>query len=197
MSAPVLSPAGAKPHVAGIAQAWILPVSDDPEAVSALGVARRFLGATDLRGLRRARLIEIEGDLPPAAELASYLHDSTRFYNPNKERCHLRLSNSDPVPFGPGERAVLVFDRGGERREGSERWWKRTAGGRVRVREGTAWIVEGADAAASVLWLDALTEVRGAGRGLLCNPHAQESRRAGDAVPLGWFAARAGKRREA
>jgi len=178
-----------------IAQAWIVPVSEDPEAVSALAVARRFLGAAELRTLRRARLIEIEGVLPAVAELAERLHDSTRFYNPHKERCHLRVTAADPAPLAPGERAVLVFDRGGERREGAERWWKRTAGGRVQVREGTAWIAEAADPAATRAWLEALVEVRDARHGLLCNHHAQEARPAGDRVPLDWFRARAAKGR--
>lgn len=174
-----------------IVQSWIVPVSEDPEAVSALAVARRFLGAAELRTLRRARLIEIEGVLPDAAVLAERLHDSTRFYNPNKERCHLRVTAADPAPLGPGERAVLVFDRGGERREGSERWWKRTVGGRIQVREGTAWIAEASDPAATASWLGALVDVRDARHGLLCNRHAQEARPAGDKVPLDWFRTRA------
>jgi len=173
-----------------VAQAWIEPVADDPEALSALGVARRCLGAEGLRSLRRARLIELEGALPPAAELAARLHDSTRFYNPNKERCHLRVSPADPAPLAPGERAVLVFDRGGERREGSERWWKRATGARIRVREGTAWIFAAGSAEEAEALLGGLTEVEDLRHGLLCNPHAQESRRGGDAVPIEWFAAK-------
>ncbi len=178
-----------------VAQAWIVPIADDPEAISALGVARRRLGAGALAGLRRARVIEIEGVLPEAAVLAARLHDSTRFYNPNKERCHLRTTAADPAPLAPGERAVLVFDRGGERRPAAERWWKRTAGGAVRVREGAAWIAAAAGPEVAATILEELTEVRDAAHGLLCNPHAQEFRRGGDSVPLAWFAARSGARR--
>lgn len=178
-----------------IAQAWIEPIADDPEAVSAFGVARRSLGATGLRSLRRARLIEIEGALPEEADLAATLHTSTRFYNPNKERCLLRTQEADPAPVATGERAVLIFDRGGERREGAERWWKRVTGGAVRVREGAAWIAAAADPSRSEAELDALVEVRDARHGLLCNSNAQEYRKGGEVIPLGWFAAKAGPRR--
>jgi hypothetical protein len=194
----VRSAGAAARGVRSVAQAWIETISDDPEAVSAFAVARRGLGETGLQSLRRARLIELEGVLPPAAELAERLHDSTRFYNPNKERCHLRVSDADPSPLADGERAVLVFDRGGERREGAERWWKRVTGSAVRVREGTAWIVAGADGAASDALAEQLTEVKDARHGLLCNPHAQEYRPAGKWIPVAWFASgtasRKGKR---
>ncbi|MEO5617541.1 MAG: hypothetical protein ABIS67_07195 [Candidatus Eisenbacteria bacterium] len=182
----------------GVAQAWIETISEYPEAVSAFGVARRALGTTGLQSLRRARLIELEGALPPAAEVAERLHGSTRFYNPNKERCHLRMTDADPAPLEPGERAVLVFDRGGERREAAERWWKRATGTPVRVREGTAWIVAATAPGEGDAMIEGLIELKDARHGLLCNPHAQEYRRAGDPVPLAWFASgakpREGKR---
>lgn len=181
-----------------VAQVWIETLSDDPEAVSAFAVAQRSPGGAMLRSLRRARVIEIEGALPPAAELAERLHDSTRFYNPNKERSHLRLNETDPAPVAAGERAVLVFDRGGERREGAERWWKRATGSAARVREGTAWILGAASAAELDVLTGQLFEAGDSGHGLLCNPHAEEYRRAEAQVPLAWFAsvakARKGKR---
>ena len=47
---------------AGSIQAWIERIGDDPEVFSALSVARSRLAAgRGLRGLRRARLVELEG----------------------------------------------------------------------------------------------------------------------------------------
>ena len=173
------------------AQAWIVTIADDPEAVSAFEVAKRTLEAgRGLAGLRRARLIELEGVLPGAGELAARLHDSTRFYNPNKERCHLRVAAEDPPPLEAGEAAVLVFDRDGERREASERWWKRVTGTAIRVREGTAWIAAAVPGRTAREVLAELLEVKDARHGLLCNPHAQEFRTAGETIPLPWFTAR-------
>lgn len=178
------------------AQAWIETIADDPEAVSALEVARRRLPAgAALAGLRRARLIEIEGPLPDGPALAARLHDSTRFYNPHKERCHLRVTLEEPAPLRPGEAAVLVWDRDGERRGASERWWKRVTGSTVRVREGTAWIASAVPGHAAEDVLQDLVELTDRQHGLLCNPHAQESRRAGVDVPLRWFQSRPRARR--
>ena len=171
-----------------VAQAWIEAIAEDPAAVSALAVARRVLaGGEDLRALRRVRLIEIEGALPDAQELALRLHDSTRFYNPHKERCAVRRQGGDASPLAAGERAVLVFDRDGERRPAAERWWKRVTGDTVRVREGTAWVGEAASGARRDALLAGLLPVAGLGSGLLCNAHAQEFRCAEGTVPLPWF----------
>lgn len=181
----------------GTAQAWIESIADDPEAVSAFAVARRTLEAgAALAGLRRLRLIEIEGVLPDAGPLAARLHDSTRFYNPNKEHCHLRVAETDPAPFSAGEAAALVFDRDGERRVASERWWKRVTGTSAKVREGTAWIVSAAPGHSAVDVLSALLEVRDARHGLFCNPNAQEFRGPVTVAPLRWFALRAASGRK-
>ena len=189
-SAGVVSPARAEERV--FAQVWIESIAEDPEAISALGVARRTLAMGGaLKSLRRVRLIELEGALPEAAALAARLHDSTWFYNPYKERCRVRLFREDAPPLEPAERAALVFDREGERRPASERWWKRVTGDAIRVREGTAWIAAGPTAAESDALLNELLPGEGPRRGLLCNPHAQEFRRAEAVVPLPWFAARA------
>jgi hypothetical protein len=179
-----------------VVQVWIFPIADDPEAVSAAMVARRSLAAgAHLRGLRRARVIEIEGRLPAAGELAERLHQSTRFYNPNKERAIVRVSADQPAPLEAGESAALVFDRGDERRSATERWWKRVTGTTVKVREGTAWIVSAVPGQSSERLLEELLEVRDARTGLLCNPHAQDWRRAERGVPLPWFTKRRSKGR--
>lgn len=173
------------------AQAWIESIADDPEAVSAFAVARRTLEAgARLAGLRRMRLIEIEGALPDAGALAARLHDSTRFYNPHKERCHLRVTETDPAPLAADEAAALVFDRDGEERVASERWWKRVTGAAAKVREGTAWIASAAPGHPALEVLRELLEVRDARHGLLCNPNAQEFRGPVTSVPLRWFASR-------
>ena len=84
----------------GTAQAWIEPRADDPEATSALAVAReRLLAGRALEGLRRLRVIELSGVLPDRAALEGLLHRSIQFYNPAKERCTLRLDPLEPAPL--------------------------------------------------------------------------------------------------
>ena len=169
-----------------VAQAWIELVSDDPEAVSALAVARAHLPAgRGLKGLRRLRVFEIRGTLPPREQLESLLHRSTQFYNPHKERCALRLSESEPPPLGPGERAVVVVDREGARRGAAERWWQHETGRAVEVREGTAWALEFEGETGDAV--EDLALVRGRRHGLLCNPHSQDCRVAGARVPVPWL----------
>jgi hypothetical protein len=183
-----------------VAQAWIALVSDDPEALSAMAVARAHLPAgRGLRALRRLRLMEVAGRLPARATLAELLHRSTQFYNPHKERCTLRLAADEPAPLGAGERAVLVIDRDHDRRGAAERWWRHETGESIEVREGLAWgltFEAGVDAARAA---EDLTLVRGRRHGLLCNPHSQECRLAGERIPLPWIgeaaAARPARRR--
>ena len=175
-----------------VAQAWIEPVNDDPEAVSALAVARAHLyGGRALRSLRRLRLIEMSGLLPARAGLEELLHRSIQFYNPHKERCDVRAAASEGTPVADGEHAVLVFDRGEERRGGAERWWRHETGREVEVREGVVWVMgfepmetdpRGAAAELAVL--------RGRRHGLLCNLHAQEYRLATGAIPMPWMSTR-------
>jgi hypothetical protein len=168
-----------------LAQAWIELRSDDPSAVSALSVARARLPAgRNLSGLRRLRLVELRGPLPAKQELEELLHRSTQFYNPHKESCVVRVARDDAPPLHAGERAVLVFDRDGDRRSAAERWWLRETGERVEVREGIAWVLAFAGRAADV---EDLALVRGRRHGLLCNPHSQECRVAGAVVPLPWL----------
>jgi len=170
-----------------VAQAWIELVSTDPEAYSALEIARSQLAAGKrLTRMRRLRVVELEGKLPARERLEALLHGSTQFYNPHKERCTVRLASDEPAPLRPGERAVLVFERGGARRGAAERWWLHETGEPVNVREGTAWAVsfeEGVEGEA----LEDLTLVRGRRHGLLCNPHSQEYRLAAADVPLPWI----------
>ena len=171
---------------ARVAQAWIELVSDDPEAVSALAVARAHLAAGQkLRSLRRMRLLELRGRLPERPALEALLHRSTQFYNPHKERCVIRTTETDPPPLGVGERVVLVFERGGARRGAAERWWLHETGAPVEVREGVAWALAYDDAGEA--GVEDLALVRGRRHGLLCNPHSQEFRVAEERVPLRWL----------
>ena len=170
----------------GVAQAWIELRADDPEAVSALAVARAHLAAgRRLRRLRRLRLVEVAGRLPKRERFAALLHQSTQFYNPHKERCTIRMAEEEAVPLAVGERAVLVVERDGERRAAAERWWLHETGGAVEVREGAVWLLllEGGDARD----VEDLALVRERRHGLLCNPHSQDLRVAGDSVPLPWL----------
>jgi len=169
------------------AQAWVELLSDDPEAVSALAVARAHLPAgRALTGLRRMRLLELAGPLPPRRDLEALLHRSIQFYNPHQERCTVRLARADPAPLMPGERAVLVYERGGERRAAAERWWRHETGTQVEVREGVAWALSLEDGDPE---LEDLALVRGRRHGLLCNPHSQECRFPAGEIPLDWMAA--------
>src|SRR5262245_6439284 len=172
-----------------VVQAWIELRSADPEAVSALAVARAHLPAgRSLAKLRRLRLFELAGPLPLRAGIERLLQASIQFYNPHKERCVVRANENDSPPVATGEHAVLVYERGGERREGAERWWRHETGRAIEVREGVAWVLGFApgtgDAAAATQELTVLRDRR---HGLLCNPHAQEYRIAAGAVPLPWM----------
>jgi hypothetical protein len=179
-----MSTAGEKPTVKPVMQAYIELRAEDPEAVSALGVARERLAAgRSLRSLRRVRVFELRGELPGRAETEALLHRSTRFYNPAKERCTVRASAGERAPFRDSEALVLVVDRGLERRTAAERWWKHETGAKVEVREGTAWALEfapGTDGAAAAAELAAVTD---RAHGLLSNPHFQDWRAGHGALP--------------
>ena len=178
-----------KRAVVATVQAWIEPVSDDPEAVSALAVARTHLAAgRALRSLRRLRLFELTGALPARAGLEGMLHRSIQFYNPHKERCSVRVVAADPAPLAPGEQVVLVVERGEERRGAAERWWRHETGKEIEVREGVAWVMafEGLETDPAGAAAD-LAVVRDRRHGLLCNPHAQEHRVAAGTIPLPWM----------
>jgi hypothetical protein len=177
---------------ATVAQAWIELRSDDPEATSALAVARAHLPAgRALKSLRRMRLFELTGPLPPRAILEGLLHRSIQFYNPHKERCVVRASAADAAPLAADERVVLVFDRGEERRAGAERWWRHETGRDIEVREGTAWAMsfepQETDPAGATAELAVVRDRR---HGLLCNPHAQDHRVAEGKIPLSWIGER-------
>ncbi len=182
----------------GAAQLWVRLRADDPEAVSALAVARTM---DDGRGapvsLRRFRLVELRGPLPPRAELEALLARSIQFYNPQKEAVRLRLAAGEPAPLEAGERAVLVVERGAVRRPAAERWWAAVTGRAVEVREGVVWALRFAPGTAAARAAARLAVLRDRRRGLLCNPHAEAHRLAGEAVPMPWLtltrAARGGK----
>ena len=173
------------------AQAFIELRADDPESVSALGVAQAYLEAgRALASLRRLRLFELSGELPARVALETLLHRSTQFYNPSKERCAVRVAESEGVPFEPDEQVVLVFERGGERRAAEERWWKHETGTRIEVREGVVWALRFASAAGAAEATASLATATDRRHGLLCNPQFQESRRATPAeLPLPWMLA--------
>jgi hypothetical protein len=172
------------------AQAWIELRADDPAAVSALGVARARLAAgRGLRGLRRFRVIELQGALPGSEALQVHLHESTWFYNPHKESCLLRTAERDPAPGAPGVETILVVERGSPRRAAAERWWRHETGRRIAVREAVAWVLEfapGTDAASSA---ESLMTVRDQVHGLFANPHAEAAARASGTIPLAWITA--------
>lgn len=191
-----MSPRGVS---AGRAQLWVRLRADDPEAVSALAVARTMDGGEGApASVRRFRLLELRGVLPPRGELEGLLGRSIQFYNPQKESAALRLAAADAAPLEPGERAVLVIERGGVRRRAAERWWRAATGHAVEVREGVVWALrfppgtDGARAAAR------LAVVRDRRRGLFCNPHAERHRLAGATAPFPWLSrARGGQGRDA
>jgi hypothetical protein len=173
---------------ARVAQAWVELNTSDPEAVSALRVARTHLIAgRRLTALRRLRLIELSGRLPDRAALEELLHRSTQFYNPHKERCSVRLGHEDAAPVPEGAAVVLVCERGSERRPAAERWWLHETGDALEVREGVAWVLSfepGAPAAELAVELTTLHDRR---HGLLANPHSQDAAVSGAVVPLPWI----------
>jgi hypothetical protein len=176
-------------ETARTAQAWIEPLADDPEATSALAVARdRLAAGRALEGLRRMRIFELSGALPERAALEGLLHRSIQFYNPAKERCTLRLDRHEPAPLTGGEIGVLVLERTGERRPAAERWWHHETGAAAEIREGVAWALRIAGAGAERTAHD-LAILRDREHGLLCNPHWQDARIAAGEVPLPWITA--------
>jgi hypothetical protein len=175
------------------AQAWIELGSEDPEAMSALAVAReRLAAARRLAGLRRLRLFELHGALPAAAAIEDLVHRSTWFYNPHKERCRVRTTARPPLEAAAAEQAVLVVERGGARRPAAERWWRHETGAVIEVCGATVWLLRfepGEDAAAAAR---ALAVLEGRARGLLCHPGAQDHAiAAASEIPLPWIASAA------
>jgi hypothetical protein len=181
-----------------VSQAWIEILADDPEALSAAGVARdRLEAARPLTGVRRLRVFELCGDLPGPEEIEGLLHRSIQFYNPHKERCTMRAVADDPAPLADGERVVLVTERGGERRVAAERWWFHVTGKTIEVWEGIAWALSFTSEGEADRRIEDLARLRERRHGLLCNPHAQESRIAPKgAIPLPWIKRPARPRRK-
>lgn len=183
-----------------VAQAFVEMRASDPEGASALSVAQAHLeSGRALIGMRRFRIFELKGSLPPRTVLDQMLHRSTQFYNPSKESCLVRTEVSQTPPCAAEERWVLVFERGGERRAAAERWWRHETGARIEVREGVAWALRftpGVDASASAA---DLTVTRDRRHGLLCNPNFQEWRLAPElgTVPLPWIATKPGSQPKA
>jgi hypothetical protein len=178
----------ARRRISLASQAWIELIAGDPEAGSALAVARsRLAAAAGLAGLRRLRVVEISGALPDRATQEDLLHRSTQFYNPHKERCMVRLESEDPVPVGAEDRVVLVSEQGGERRPAAERWWRHETGKVVEVREAVAWVLRFEPGIPAAERAAELATLRDRGHGLLCNPYSQQVQHSGAAVPLPWL----------
>lgn len=171
------------------ARALVMLRAEDPEAVSALAVAReRVEGGEGLAGLWRGRWLELDGDLPEPADLAERLHGSTQFYNPTRERCVLR--GHDPWPFRASDWLVLVVEPGGERRAAAERWWRHETGARIEVREGVLWCLRFAPGVDGRAAAESLAITRDRRHGLFANPHFQRCAIApGDDPPPHWIAA--------
>jgi hypothetical protein len=171
-----------------VSQAWVELLSDDPESLSALQVARdRIPSARHLTGLRRVRLLELSGALPRADEQEALLHRSIQFYNPNKERCTLRTSPEDPAPLRAGEQVVLVTERGGERRAAAELWWRHVTDQSIEVREGIVWALAFDGAGDAIESMKEVVLLRDRRHGVLCNPISQEARFAEGVIPIPWM----------
>ena len=171
-----------------VSQAWVESRTDDPEAISALSVARhRLPAASRLAAVRRLRLIELRGAMPGRTEQEELLHRSSRFYNPHKERCVLRVGVNDSPPLAADEQVVLVWERGGERRPAAERWWLHETGAELEVCEGVAWALRFEASESAADRASDLALLRDRRHGLLCNPHAQEFRLAGGEIPIPWL----------
>lgn len=176
-------------------QAWVELRSEDPEALSAAGVAeRRLEAARDLTSLRRVRLFEMTGPLPAKRSVETLLHRSIQFYNPHKERCFVRAAARDAIPAQAAEVVILIGDTGDERRPAAERWWEHQTGERIEVREGIAWLASFGTGGDDLARAEELAVARDRHRGLLCNPHAQWHRVAAGRVPLPWFETTEGNR---
>ncbi len=173
-------------------QAFVELRSEDPEATSALAVARERLEAgRGLASLRRFRVFEIAGSELGASAIAERLHGSSQFYNPAKERCTLRAAAEEQPPAAPEEALVLVFERGGARRTGAERWWRHASGERVEVREGVVWALGFGPGGEPAARATELAATRDRAHGLFANPHFQECRVcAGALPPLDWMTRR-------
>jgi hypothetical protein len=182
-------------------QAFVELRTEDVTAASALPVARAQLAAGHaLAGLRRLRLFEVTGGAGDAGELAARLHGSTQFYNPAKERCHVRTHEGEAAPVAADEVLVLVVERGGERRQAAERWWRHETGERVEVREATLWALRFEPGTDGLEAAEALAVARDRGHGLFANPHAQDHRVSRGGLPLDWITQRpasAARRRKA
>jgi hypothetical protein len=176
-------------------QAYVELRSEDAEANSVLAVARdRLEAGRALEGLSRYRLIEIVGSKLEPREVGERLHGSTQFYNPVKERCTVRVDAKMPAPVAPGDVLVLVYERGGERRESAERWWRREAGQRIEVKEGTVWALRFAPGADGASAARELSVTKDRAHGLFANAHFQECRvRADGAPPLDWMTPKAAR----
>jgi len=194
-------------------QVAISPKGLDATAITATDTVRRLLGFGDrLRQLRRQRWLEVslsdDSELAGAGQgrgiesilpdLDAYVGQSFSLWNPNKERCWIRLKE------GKDERASAEFvsnvgrrDAGwGDPRLDGDRWdhlviWDvargsarasdlpSSFGGRsvVRVTSGDVYSFRwgsAADESTRRSWVEELAVVRGRGHGLLVQPHYQD-----------------------
>ncbi len=99
----------------------------------------------------------------------------------------LRLVETDPPPLSPGESAVLVVERAGDRRAAAERWWRHESDLGVEVREALVWALRFGAGELAQEQAAALAELRGPGQGLLCNPNSQAWAQVSGPPPLDWI----------
>jgi hypothetical protein len=172
------------------AQAWVELNADDPEAMSARWVSAHQLNAgREMTGLKRLRLFELKGPLPTRPRLERLLHASTQFYNPHKERCHLRLRRNDPAPLGKDDHLILVIEREAERRPAAEHWWLHETGQTIEVREAVVWVVTygTGNPEARRAWTEDLAVARDRRHGLFCNPLRQSVKTGTGLPPVPWM----------
>ncbi len=163
-----------------VGQAWVELRAVDPAAQTAFQAMRAHLKpGHGLRGVRRARMLELCGKLPPRSRLEELLHRSIQFYNPHKETCVVRRALRDRLPVEPEDTTVVVWDREGSRSGAAERWLLHETGRAVEVWETTVWVLAwepsilARDRLAGTKELAVLRDRR---HGLLANPHAEEAR---------------------
>jgi len=166
----------------------------DPTAWTALHALAE--GRSTATALARADLWEFEweGDAGVAERLQAWARTANWFANPNRDRATWRRGEADATDLesaaarvsgesgASGRGAYLVTTwRGARYSDDHEAAATRALGVPVRVRHGQVWwlAAEGADAER------VLHDAGGAeGGGLLANPHSQEARVFGPALPV-------------
>lgn len=191
----------------------------DPTAVSAFDALRQLLGFGDrLLQLKRRRLLELALDprVLPSPEriretIGAYLHTTTDFWNPNKERAWVRcrrLEASDAPGFLVEKQGALSAAPFGQPEATSAAWdhllvWPREGrsapadlaermpaasllGAGAALLYSVRWR-DDATAEERASWTEAIGEVRSRRQGFLVQPHFQDHRRYSGALPIPLF----------